>query len=149
MVILIYSREIVTTISELETVETTLTTTLTTSVLADISPPDSAISVIRNNWHFDYLGLIVLISVPLEWKRALSCLTPKNSLLYLHLKNSRKIKQLCSVKAQLVQVEKKLLGSSESLTGDTFRNKSRDQELAASYRNIYIIYDGIQCLINK
>merc|ERR1719517_365142 len=40
------NREIVTTISELETVETTLTTTLTTSVLADIPPPDSVISVI-------------------------------------------------------------------------------------------------------
>ena len=48
-VIFFYFSEIVTTISEVETVETTLTTTLTRSVLADISPPDSAVSVIRNN----------------------------------------------------------------------------------------------------
>ena len=48
-VIFFYFSEIVTTISVLETVETTLTTTLTPSVLADFSPPDSALSVIRNN----------------------------------------------------------------------------------------------------
>ena len=69
--------------------------------------------------------------------------------LHHQLSRSRKIKQLPSVKAEHQPVEEKLSESLETLTGDTFRNESRDQELGSTENCIIYEYMRRNKMLDK